>query len=382
MRLLHPLKKRTNPMDENAGSFGWNTWPFRIVADEEFARVWADRAELRGELDRRLRRLKTVSHSTVQLIWADFGAGKSHTLRRLEAVCLDDPRGDLLPMYTEIPVGTEKLLDLYRRFVGRMSSDLIERCSDRVRAGIKRSASSPGARDVRQALKLVGSEDAAGRNIALEWMQAPTGLPHLRSLKAYGIGARIEDDIRVVEVMTELIQIIRELPGKASVVWLIDECQRIADVPQRKRDAFAKSIVSLFNSCPSGLHFVLSFSGAQQSTALALIPPDLRSRAGTFPMLSLPNLTREDCLTFSRDLFETFRIEPHTDGRFPFTESALEQIVDELEESSAGAVTPRLLMERLESVLFELLDTSNGDPALPIEPATAAEMMARIRSRQ
>jgi len=369
-------------MNESARVFGWREWPFRIVADEQFARVWADRSELRLELDRRIRRLKAVPHSTVQVIWADFGAGKSHTLRRLEAICRDDEDGRLLPVYTDIPVGAIGMIDLYRRLMGSLQADLLSAISERARAVPKRRPTTPGARDLLQALKLLGSEDTGGQALAAEWMQASPGLPHLKSVKAYGISGRIEDDLRVVEVVTELLSLIRESRAGSSLVWLIDEFQRVADVPVRKREAFAKSIVSLFNSCPVGLHFVLSFSVAQQSMALALLPPDLQSRAKTFPMLMMPQMSREDCFTFSEDLFDAFRIQARAERSFPFTAEALNHVIADLEDDGRGVATPRLLMERLETVLFEVFDTSQGsEMILPIEVDTASSVMARIRSR-
>lgn len=368
-------------MDESSLVFGWDKWPFRIVADAEFARVWADRATLRQEIDRRLRRLNSLPHSTVQIIWADFGAGKSHTLRHLEARCLDEGDGILVPLYTEVPVGTEGLLDLYRSLVGAIPENLIEKLAEGVKRGVKRTPGSSGARDLRQALKLLASEDSNGRSLALDWLQASSGVPYLKALKAYGINARIEDDTRVVEILTEFIRLMRDVRKDAVVIWLIDEFQRVADVPQRKRDAFSKSIVSLFNSCPAGLHFVLSFSVAQQSTALALIPPDLRSRASTFPMLMLPHLTGADCMEFSRDLFDAFRTTPRQDREYPFTVEALESIVGDLEASTSGAVTPRLLMERLEAVLFELYDASGGKPSLPLPADQTLHLLKAIRAR-
>jgi len=366
---------------ESSLVFGWQKWPFRIVADTEFARVWADRTSLRQEIDRRLRRLNSLPHSTVQIIWADFGAGKSHTLRHIEARCVDEGNGMLVPIYTEVPVGTEGLLDLYRTLVGAVPEDLLGQLARGVKSGVKRTPGTSGARDVRQALKLLASDDASGRSLALEWLQASPGVPYLKALKAYGINGRVEDDTRVVEILTELFRLIREVRKDAVVIWLIDEFQRVADVPQRKRDGFSKSIVSLFNSCPAGLHFVLSFSVAQQSTALALIPPDLRSRASTFPMLMLPHLSKSDCLAFSCDLFDTFRTAPRPEREYPFTPEALESLVDDLEASTSGAVTPRLLMERLEAVLFEHYDTSGGEPALPIAANQVVHLLNAIAAR-
>jgi hypothetical protein len=330
-------------MDESALAFGWSKWPFRIVADEEFAHVWADRSELRSELERRIRRLKSIPHSTVQMIWADFGAGKTHTLRRIEVQCHDDQVRALIPVYTEIPVGTDGLLDLYRRLVAALPEALVHEVASTLRNSVRRVAPTAAARDLRQALKLVGSEDPTSERVALEWLYASPGLPNLKLLKSYGIGARIETDIGAVEVIAELIRLVRELKPDCAVVWLIDEFQRVADVPLRKREAFAKSVVSLFNSCPSGLHFVLSFSVAQQSTAMALIPPDLQSRAATFSMLTLPHMTREDCLTFSTDLFDAFRTGVASDQHFPFTRDSLEYLVDYVADGSDGECSVRVV---------------------------------------
>jgi len=369
-------------VDDSARAFGWVTWPFRIVADREFAQVWADRFELRKEVDRRLRRLGSVPHSTVQLLWADFGAGKSHTLRYIESKCLAETDRRLIPLYTDVPVGPEGFADLYRGLVAALPSWLLEDLSRVVGSGLARRTTTAGARDLRQALRLIGSSDAVGQAVARDWMLASPGVPHLRTLKAYGIGSRIEDAGRVVELVAELVALVRDIRKDASIVWLVDEFQRVADVPLKRRDTFAKSIVSLFNSCPSGLHFVLSFSVAQQSIALDLMPPDLRSRASTFPMLTIPQMTKGDCLAFSIDLFGAFRAKPITEREHPFEPDGLEALIDDLLATTESGVTPRLLMERLEAVLFELYDASDGAPKQPVDRASTVQVISRIRDRQ
>ncbi|MGH9593752.1 MAG: hypothetical protein ACRD5L_11710, partial [Bryobacteraceae bacterium] len=93
------------------GAFGFSEWPFRVVADQSFARVWADRTELRSDIERRLARLPVLGHSTVQLMWADFGAGKTHALRFIEDRCQRSFADKLLPIFTEVPVAADGLLD-------------------------------------------------------------------------------------------------------------------------------------------------------------------------------------------------------------------------------------------------------------------------------
>lgn len=355
--------------------FGWSRWPFRIVADEEFAKVWADRSMLRDELERRLRRLRSISHSTIQLLWADFGAGKSHTLRYFQARCREEGRAAFIPCYTEVPVGTNGLLDIYRRFAAELPDEVISAASSVIQRGERGSPPSSGARDLRQALKMMGQPH--GKSLALDWVRAPHGFPNLRDLKAFGISARIEDDIRVVEVMSELIDLISQTATGGGVVWLLDEFQRIADIPQRKRDSFAKSIVSLFNACPRGLHLVLSFSVAQQQTAMNLLPPDLKSRASTFPMLALPHLSVEEAVIFCQDLFASFRTIARPDPEYPFEPASLKKVVEMIFHDSSGMLTPRVLMEKVDSILFEAYDMAGDNLQLPITEADLKSLTSR-----
>src|SRR5438105_2344997 len=326
-------------MDDYASAFGFREWPFRIVVDEKFAEVWADRGEVRRDLEKRMRRMKGLPHSTVQLIWADFGAGKSHSLRHIEANCKNDLTGQLFAVYTEMPVEHEGLIGLYRQFANAIPQEFLVTLAGAV---LKTKVSSPrslGGRDFMQALRLISSNDYASQALALEWIRALPRTPHLNSLRSAGMSGRIEDEARVVDVVAELVRMHRETSGRGSLVWLVDEFQRTADLPTRKRDAFAKALVSLFNASTAGLHLILSFSVAQQETVAQLIPPDLKSRAGAFPMLALPYLTPEDAALFCTDLFTAFRSDENNgDAYHPFTRDSLSLILKRVDKVCSSRV--------------------------------------------
>lgn len=350
-------------MQECANTFGFSSWPFRIVVDPEFARVWADRAEVLAEIKMRLRRLAATPHSTVQLMWADFGAGKSHTLRHTEILARSNPARQFVPFYTEMPVGGDGLASLYRHLgvvVGEGLTPAI------LEAAKRAAGQSRGGRDLRQALKLIAADDPAGRILALDWLQGVAGVPNLKTLKSYGIASRIEDDDRRVEVIRELVEVVQASTHAGASLWLIDEFQRVADLAPKKREALLKSIASLINSCPSGLHIMLSFSAAQQSAVSAILPPDLRSRASTFPMLTLPYLDEASTEVFFRDLFSAFRCGEGLSAEWPLAPDALPAMCRLLHESCNGRLTPRIVMERVGEALFRIFDRSEGRPTLPI----------------
>jgi bacteriophage exclusion system BrxC/D-like protein len=362
-------------MQECAQAFGFSSWPFRIVVDPEFARVWADRATVLAEIKMRLRRLTATPHSTVQLMWADFGAGKSHTLRHTEILARTDHSNVLVPFYTEMPVGGDGLAALYRQLASVVGEGLTPEILE---IGRRPGGHGRGGRDLRQALRLLAADDPEGRVLALDWLQGVQGVPNLRALKSYGIASRIEDDDRRLEVIRELVEVIQAASHAGATLWLIDEFQRVADLPPKKREALLKSIAALINSCPSGLHIMLSFSAAQQSAVAALLPPDLRSRASTFPMLTLPYLDKASTEVFFRDLFSAFRCENRPSPEWPFSGDALRALCNLLHESCNGRLTPRVVMERAGDALFKIYDRSDGKPTLPLAPQAVVDVLREI----
>jgi len=367
-------------MDDYASAFGFREWPFRIVVDESFARVWADRSDIREDLEKRMRRMKGLPHSTVQLMWADFGAGKSHSLRHIEWKCMQDPDRKLIPIYTEVPVGLDGLITIYRQLAGAIPPDLLQEASRSVVKGSIKVPASQGGQDLWQALRAYGTGASAAQSIAAEWLRAPAKNPSVPTLKTIGITSRIEDETRIVEVVAALVHLVHSMRPGASLVWLVDEYQRTADLTVRKREAFAKGLVTLFNSCTSGLHLVLSFSVAQQETALHLIPQDLRSRARGFPVLALPYLDRANALAFCHDLFSAFRSDAVGSAAAPFTPESLELVIKAVETTSAERVTPRVLMELLSAVLLEIRDSTPSEDhiVLPLSPETVAATLSTI----
>lgn len=341
--------------------FGFTEWPFRVVADREFAKVWADRANLKGDIERRLRRLELVNHATIQLLWADFGAGKTHALRYVESRC-NEPNSQLVPVYTEVPVGADSFLDLFRRFAQALSADQIRGLAIEGNRG-RAAQGSLGSIDLAQALRLLAGADPASKAVARAWLLAQRAYPPVRDLRAYGLSGRIEDDERAIEVLAALCDVVQSSERPRSLIWLVDEFQRVGAVPSRKRDAIGRNLVSLFNACAAGLHLVISSSVAQQSTAITLVPEDLRSRANTFPMLELTPLSDEDGLLFCRDLFGAFRDGSHSQD-FPFTADSLGQAVLLARQLGGGRLTPRVLMQQLETTLLDSFDAATM--SLPI----------------
>src|SRR5512143_1976034 len=87
-------------------------WPFTVVPTHERGEtLWADRANARRQLDALVRDWEVNPSSTINLLWADLGAGKTHTLYALEGACRH--RG-MRTQYVLLPATVGGFLGLYR----------------------------------------------------------------------------------------------------------------------------------------------------------------------------------------------------------------------------------------------------------------------------
>src|SRR2546428_5724265 len=85
--------------------------PFAPVSPERAASLWADRKATASQIDAVLADWSYGRASTINLLWADLGAGKTHTLYHIQARCRSN--GRLLPIYVLLPATIRKFLELY-----------------------------------------------------------------------------------------------------------------------------------------------------------------------------------------------------------------------------------------------------------------------------
>ncbi len=101
-------------------------WPFQ-PASLGFSRFMADRNQLVADIVTTLRHLSRRSPSTIHLMWAWRGAGKSHSLMFMAHHCRNDFKG-LLPVFTEFPEKVGGVRDLYRVFASQLDYELVKEC--------------------------------------------------------------------------------------------------------------------------------------------------------------------------------------------------------------------------------------------------------------
>jgi len=120
--------KKVNELEINSNKAKYphlhlSDWPFQTVPDERFTKIWADRREVLEVVYSTLNSLSRKKPSTINLIWAWFGAGKSHTLKHMAYLCKTKFKS-LLPVYTEYPKTVKSFLDLYVYFISEFKSSI------------------------------------------------------------------------------------------------------------------------------------------------------------------------------------------------------------------------------------------------------------------
>jgi hypothetical protein len=328
-------------------------WPFQIVPDPQFATVWAGRHKTKDQLGRLLWKMQFAPKSSIHLLWANFGMGKTHTLYHIQHLCKQS-KGRLIPLYAVMPKRVSGFLDVYRAIVSEMPYDFLG--DQLVQAGSGSGGSmtqhplfvkSPG---VVNALLAIRSGDAERAMAARQWLSAQPGLS-AHDLRAVGVTYRIktpEDAVSVLTVLTRLAGFKSDPFSK--LVIMLDEFQRIGELKPRIAQEINSGIHTFFNENPNGLEIILAFSFGRQEDVSFLLSKELRSRAEP-QTISLDVLSESEGEEFVRDLLNQFRIDKDDRWAYPFTPGSLKALIKYITKSQI--LTPRRLMKYANYVLSE-----------------------------
>lgn len=326
--------------------------PFALTATPKIGACWAGRQEVLKNLLRLVRTLTNRPDSTLDLIWADLGAGKSHALYHI-AHLLTIEGNQFVPLFIEIPEPIRHFTDLYRRIVSALPWP-------RVAGLIVESRASSISADLQRSARVIVHGNSAERDVAKEWLMG--GHPHLRELRNYtGISARIENDLQAMEILSDIIQVLAR--SQIRLVLLLDEFQRLGVLQERSRSAILSSLRSLFSRNPSHFSVVAAATTKIQKTALDLLPQELRTLLGMRPSVSLPEMSEEEAYDFVIQRFKCFRPSGYNRGPAdPIGEDAIQATIEFISRETNARLIPRTILQAL-SWIFD--ETSENDRPVP-----------------
>lgn len=341
-------------------------WPFRVVPDESLYSFMADRTQLVSDVKTLLRNLSRRPSSCMHLIWAWFGAGKTHTLRHIEYLCKTEFT-NIVPIYIEFPKSTKNFLDVYRAFISCVDIDTVNNAylevftspeKDKIQNELHLSFP-----DLSNALKLLYQGTLDQREIVIRWLRIEHREKQI--LRKIGVVKPIqssEDAIKVISWLIRIINLGGALSGEIRrVLWMIDEYQRIEKLRRPAIDEISGCLHSIFNKNPNGLSIIISFSGYPEEKRLPVwLSPEIKDRIGSAKPLLLPPLSSEESFKFVEGILTHFRASSSTlpNTYYPFSKKAIHKVIEIIKDRAAKSKRedepkPRTIMQFFNTVLEE-----------------------------
>jgi hypothetical protein len=350
-------------------------WPFDLVPRPDGELVWADRRSLKDQVSRLGRRLGRHEAVSLHLLWADFGAGKTHTLLYLKQQSEKGDYGAVLPLYCALPKGCRSFLDIYRAMVRAVPTQLLkdafEKATSRVgREELKRKLGDIWLNLYRcfQAIALGGE---AQERVAVGWLQAETGMTS-RELQQLSLVGRIRSTDDAVLSLCGIVRLFN-LGGHKRVLLMVDEFQRVEVLRRQQQDDINAGLHGFFNACGHGMSLLLSFSFGEEENIRYFLNPELLSRADPL-RISIPLLSTEDGVVFVNDVLSQARQSQEEDS-WPVHPEVVPTIVNAV--ASNFGLTPRRLIKAA-GLVFELAEMDMEDGLISnLTPAYVEEMIKR-----
>lgn len=355
---------------EQLRRLGLKYWPFSLVPDEGSELVWADRAELRKRISRMVRGLQRHNAPTLHLLWADFGAGKTHTLRFIQQEAVAGRFAGICAIYSALPKGCRYFLDIYRAVIRAVGSVNLQQA-------YQITAKMPEARliesawpDLWAAIKILALGNDAQKTIAWNWLSATPGLSR-QELSLVSLHGRVGSTEQAVLALNAVARLLSLASGKR-LLLMIDEFQRVETLRQADRDEINAGLHSFYNEARFGLSIILSFSFGVEENIRHFLNKELLSRADPI-RLSIPALTSDEALVFLGDIITSASEDP---GKPFASEETIASVVDAVSKQSA--ITPRRLLKVMGHITNEAIDDLEDGLISEVTPSYASKIAAGL----
>jgi len=346
--------------DECHDSF--ETSPFSLVADEQAAQCWSGRHEVHQTLEELKKTLLRRADSSLDIVWANLGAGKTHTLFHFAYLLEKDLPKSSLPVFLEMPEQVRNFVDIYRRIAVALP---VERLAD-ILVNTPRGKLPGNLEKAGNVLKFGGAKERATVH---SWLCAEK--PYLSELRACSaIGERVEDDL----VATEILQgIVRAFDfAKCRLVLLIDEFQRVGVVKPAVRNKILSSLRTVFSRCPRHFSTIIAVQSQVEQSALELVPPELKTLIGRKPAISLPEMDEREAKDFILGRFRFFRPRGYLGHEAtPFDPNAITSIIEYMRQERIP-LNPRDILQVFATVYDHSSDLNCG-----IKPKEALDVLTK-----
>lgn len=330
---------------------GFSEWPFRTLPDEDFIRVWCGRNELKEEFDRIFKGLLRRPGFQIHLVYGDFGAGKTHSIRHMLNKYRE--KAKLVTSELEYDVTIRTFTQLHQAMMNRLNFEAILDWSKPLTKGswhdfgcFARSVISDDPEEQATAIRWFTGEERGRRALSRIGIRSPTD--------------SVDTAIRAFSHLTKFAGM-----NSSAVVLFIDEFQHVAKLNRNWRERILNGLTKLVNSSPKHFCLIISFRLRMPMKILSIIPRSMTSRFSGDPFIEVGKFSREEAEEFLKCLLREFRIREADDPHFPFTSQSFDVMLDVLEQKRVE-YNPRSLM-KIFGYVAERFDDAGLNPPISEE---------------
>jgi Cdc6-like AAA superfamily ATPase len=330
-----------------SSKLGFSDWPFRMIPDEDFIRVWCGRKELQQKLDKIFRGILQRPMFQIYLVYGDFGTGKTHSIEHM----LNKYRVEakLLTSELEYDVTIRTFTQLYQALTSRLDFETIVEWPN------------PPAKDFWHDFKsfvgAIKAKDEEERTIATRWFTGEE--KSKKALNRIGIRSPVESVDATIRAFSQLTRLAGK--NKSAVVLFIDEFQHIGKLNKNWKESILNGLTKLVNSSPKHFCLIISFRLRMPMKILSIIPESMKARFPGDPFIEVANFSKDEAEEFMQCLFKKFRTREAKDPYHPFTAEAFEEILAFLKERNVE-YNPRSLMKIFGHVSERFEDSNHSPP--------------------
>lgn len=354
-------------------------WPIETASIEEPVEVWADRVTAHQQITNILEYLNSVDRTTLHLMWADLGCGKTHTMGYIKYLCMTKYK-NIYPLYTLVPNRVASFLDQYKHIISAFNFDHI---AEMVRAIIAEHGENYlvsrilGGRDeFYQIIRSISFGSTDIKSIAKRWLNGMTNISR-QELRLIGATRTIKNSDDALAVLQGLSRIVIDsFPGRRLLI-MIDEFQRLHESSDRISRNIGIGLHTFYNAVPRRLSILLSFAFRTKANVDVILSPELRSRVDT-RSVQLPEMSAEDVALFVKELFNAYRTNKKPPSvLFPLHPDCLTVVINDI-LTQEELVCPRGITNRIDRLLaLSLSKIRNGDDPF-ISANEAKEILASV----
>jgi P-loop Domain of unknown function (DUF2791) len=354
-----------------ANAIPFKYWPFDIVPRPGAPLSWADRSRLRQQIEQLGRRLGRHQAASLHLLWADFGAGKTHTLLFLKQEAEAGKYGGVLPLYSALPKGSRTFIDIYRAMVRGIPRGVLQNAyhaatkvlgTERVERELAHSWSN-----MTRCIQAIAIGSDIQQETALAWLHAEPGI-NARDVHDLSLVGRIRSTDDAVLALCGVVQLFG-LAGFRRTLFMVDEFQRVETLRRQQQDEINAGLHSFFNASGQGMSLLLSFSFGVEANLRHFLNQELLSRADPL-RISIPALSLTEAEEFLQAVLEQAR-DPTE--HWPVDPDVVATIVRHV--ASRFELTPRRVVKAA-GLVFELAELDLEDGAIGTLNAKYVDDMA------